>query len=115
MNKYSDIFGKQITITVDRPLGSAHPDYPEHYYPVNYGFVEEIVGGDGDEQDVYLLGVETPVASYQAVVIAVIHRLNDVEDKWVAAPPDMPFSIEDIRRSTYFQERFYQSEIFLKS
>ena len=113
MSKYSDILGKQITITVDRPLGSVHPNYPEHYYPINYGFVEGIPGGDGEEQDVYLLGVDTPVASYEAVVIAVMHRTDDVEDKWVAAPLNMSFSTEDIRRLTYFQERFYHSELFV--
>ena len=50
------LLGKTLTITVDRPLGSSHPRYPEMIYPVNYGYVSGIVGGDGMEQDVYLLG-----------------------------------------------------------
>lgn len=112
MSKYSHILGKRVTITIDRPLGSKHPNYPDHYYPINYGYVEGIMGGDGDEQDVYLLGVDIPVASYQAVIIAVIHRHDDVEEKWVAAPADLSFSRDDIQRLTNFQEQFFDSEIF---
>lgn len=112
MSNYSDVLGKQITITVDRPLGSSHPDYPNLHYPVNYGYAAGVLGGDGDAQDVYLLGVDVPVVSYQAVVIAIIRRYDDIETKWVAAPRDMRFSRDEIRQLTYFQERFFQSEIF---
>ena len=112
MSKYSSILGLHVTITIDRPLGSSHPDYPDHYYPVNYGCVEGIIAGDGDDQDVYLLGVDVPVDSFQAVVIAVIHRHDDMEEKWVAAPANMSFSKDEIFRLTYFQERFYHSEIY---
>lgn len=29
--------GRTVQVTVDRPLGSAHPQYPDTVYPVNYG------------------------------------------------------------------------------
>lgn len=38
-------------ITVDRPAGSAHPRVPEFVYPVDYGYVEGTVGGDGEGVD----------------------------------------------------------------
>lgn len=112
MSDYSAVLGKQINITIDRPLGSPLPDYPTHRYPINYGYVAGVPGGDGEAQDVYLLGVDVPVVSYKAVVIAVIHRHDDIETKWVAAPPGMSFSRDEIQQLTYFQERFFQSEIF---
>ena len=51
------------------------------WYPVNYGYIEGIIAPDGEEQDVYVLGVDHPVKEFTGKIIAVIHRLNDVEDK----------------------------------
>lgn len=100
-----------VTVTIDRPLGSVHPKHPDIYYPINYGFVEGILAGDGEEQDVYVLGVEVPVKAFTGRVIAVIHRKDDVEDKWVAAPGGMCFSAEEIREAVAFQEQYFDSEI----
>lgn len=49
--------GKTVDIIIDRPMGSAHPKYPEVIYPVNYGYIPDVLGGDGEELDVYLLGM----------------------------------------------------------
>lgn len=70
--------GKEYEIIIDRPLGSFHPDYPSLFYSVNYGYVEGIYGGDGEEQDVYLLGVNIPVEKYKAKIMPVIKRLSEV-------------------------------------
>lgn len=96
-----------VTVTVDRPLGSAHPNHPTLVYPVNYGYVAGILGGDGEEQDAYILGVDVPVSSFAGRVIAVIHRHNDNEDKWVVAPEGMTFTEEAIRCLTHFQEQYF--------
>lgn len=109
---YGDILGKRVTIVVDRPMGSVHPSHADMVYPVNYGYVQDILGGDGEEQDVYLLGVDQPVERSDGVVIAVIRRLNDVEDKWVAAPEGMSFTDEEIMHQTHFQERYFQIQIY---
>lgn len=53
--------GKAVTVTVDRPIGTHHPKHPEIVYPINYGYVEGLLGGDGEEQDVYILGVDKPI------------------------------------------------------
>ena len=113
MKRYADIIGKTVDIIVDRPLGSRHPKHRELLYPVNYGYVSGVMGGDGEEQDIYLLGVDAPVSHCRAEVIAVIHRLDDVEDKWVAAPRGQHFSESDIKAQTAFQEQFFQTEIHL--
>ena len=107
----ADWLGKTIDIRIDRPLGSSHPKYPEQIYPVNYGYIPGVPGGDGEELDVYLLGVDEPVAEFTARIIAVIHRLDDVEDKLVAAPDGVAFSCEEIARAVWFQERYFASEI----
>lgn len=100
-----------VNVIIDRPLGSAHAKYKDHIYPVNYGYVPGILAGDGEEQDVYVLGVEVPVTEFTGQIIAIVHRRDDVEDKWVAAPEGMYFSEEDIRAAVAFQEQYFDSEI----
>ena len=107
------MIGKTVTVTVDRPMGSVHPNYPTLFYPINYGYVCGIPGGDGEDQDAYVLGVDHPVESFTGMVIAVIHRTDDVEDKWVVAPRGAIFTKEDIARQTHFQERYFKSEIIM--
>ena len=74
-----------VKVIVDRKMGTYHPEHPDLYYPINYGYIPDVMGGDGEEQDAYILGVEKPIDKFEGEVIAVIHRINDVEDKWVVA------------------------------
>ena len=104
--------GQCVHIGIDRPVGYVHQK--EKYaltYPINYGFIPGVLGGDGEELDVYLLGVDTPVEEYDARVIAVVHRENDVEDKLVAAPEGMQFSAREIADGIRFQEQYYKTKI----
>lgn len=105
--------GRITEIKIDRQIGSIHPKHVEIEYPINYGYIEGVIGGDGEELDVYLLGVTEPVREYTARIIAVICRTDDDEDKLVAAPDGMVFSEDEIRKATYFQEQFHTSEIVL--
>ena len=105
------MIGKMVKVIVDRPLGSYHPEHKELYYPVNYGYVEGIFAPDGEEQDVYILGVQEPVKEYMGKIIAIIHRFDDVEEKWVVAPENMSFTKEEIMEQVWFQERYFKSEI----
>ena len=103
--------GRPIEVVIDRPLGSAHPKYLSMVYPINYGYVPGIFAGDGAEQDVYVLGVDTPLPVFTGVVVAVVRRGNDVEDKWVVAPEGAVFSAEEIAAAVDFQERFFDSVV----
>lgn len=105
------MIGEIVTVTVDRPLGSYHPEHPDMYYPVNYGYVEGVLAPDGEEQDAYILGVDVPVEDFTGRVIAVIHRFNDVEEKWVVAPVGVSFTKEEIAEQVRFQEQYFQTEI----
>ena len=107
------VIGKQVTVTVDRPLGSVHPNHSDIVYPVNYGYIRGILAADGEEQDAYLLGVEVPVREFCGWVIAVIHRFDDVEEKWVVAPEGTTFTREEIAEKVRFQEQYFETEIIL--
>ena len=104
--------GKTVTISIDRPIGSIHPKH-DIIYPINYGFIPKVLGGDGEELDVYLLGVDAPVKEYTARIIGIVHRCNDVEDKLVAAPEGTNYTNEEITEAVKFQEQYYQSEVEL--
>ena len=80
-----DFLGKIIDVVIDRPLGSKHPEYGG-IYPLNYGYVPNTISGDGKELDCFIIGVFNPLTKYTGKCIAVIHRLNDNEDKLVIAP-----------------------------
>ncbi len=103
--------GKTVAIKIDRPLGSAHPKDASLVYPVNYGYLPGVLAGDGEELDVYLLGVDTPVKEFQARVIGIVHRHDDVEDKLVAAPEGMDYTAIEIEEAVHFQEQYYKSEV----
>ena len=100
-----------VTVTVDRELGSHHPEYPDLLYPVNYGYIQGIQAPGGEEQDAYLLGVYQPVKEFTGEVIAIIHREDDVEEKWVVAPVGKRFSREEIWEKVRFQEQYFHSSI----
>lgn len=85
------MIGDIVTVKVDRPMGSYHPKHKDIYYPTNYGYIEGIIAPDGEEQDAYLLGLDEPVQEYTGIIIAIIHRYDDIEEKWVVAPKGMTF------------------------
>lgn len=105
------MIGDVVEVIVDRPLGSYHPKHSDIYYPINYGYVEGVIAPDGEEQDAYILGVDSPVHKFTGKVIAIIHRYDDIEEKWVVAPQGQSFSLEEIKRQVAFQEQYFDSEI----
>lgn len=106
--------GKILQIKIDRPLGSAHPKHG-FVYEVNYGFVPSTKAPDGEEIDAYLLGVDRPVKSHSGKCIAIIHRLNDNDDKLVIVPKESKnITDEEIRSKTEFQEKYFKSIIIRK-
>ena len=107
------MIGKIVKVIVDRPIGSVHPKYNDLIYSVNYGYVPGVFAPDGEEHDAYVLGIDKPITEFVGKVIAIIHRLNDIEDKWIVAPENVSFSKEEIENSVAFQEMFFDTEIVM--
>ena len=105
------MIGKIVKVTVDRPLGSYHPKHKDIYYPINYGYIEGVIAHDGEEQDAYILGVNEPIKEFVGRIIAIIHRFDDVEEKWVVVPEDVSFTKDEIMQQVEFQEKYFKSEI----
>ncbi|MBQ7956707.1 MAG: inorganic pyrophosphatase [Clostridia bacterium] len=105
------MIGKIVKVIVDRPLGSYHPKHKNIFYPINYGYVEGIIAPDGEEQDAYIIGVNVPVKDFTGKVIAIIHRYDDIEEKWVVAPENSSFTKDEIAEQVNFQEQYFKSEV----
>ena len=106
------LMGKTVEIVIDRPIGHVHVTKGVTLrYSVNYGYLPGIMGGDGEEQDVYLLGVCQPVERFTAAVIGAIRRKDDNEDKLVAAPAGMRFHQAEIAEATWFVEQYFDSNV----
>ena len=104
--------GKTVTIAIDRPVGYVHhKDGKTLVYPINYGYIPGILGGDGEELDVFLVGVDAPVSEFTGCIIGIAYRADDVEDKLIMAPKGMIFTAREIARIVQFQEKYYHTTI----
>jgi len=104
--------GKTVRIEIDRPIGYVH--HKKEYdlvYPINYGFIPGVLGGGREELDVYLLGVDSPVKAYDAEIIGIVFRSDDVEDKLVGAPVGQCFTAREIFDAVTFQEKYHKSHV----
>ena len=70
------------------------------------------MAGDGAGQDVYVLGTEKALETFSGRVIAVLHRLNDCEDKWIVSVIGRDYTDEEILDAVSFQEQYFMGELF---
>ena len=104
-----DYLNRSVKVIVDRPLGSKHPQH--HFiYLLNYGFIPNTISGDGEEIDAYIIGEFEPLRTYEGQVIAIVKRLDDVEDKLVVS--NRHYTASQIS-AFEFQERFFNIEIMM--
>ncbi len=97
-----------VTVKIDRPQGSKHPKHG-YIYPVNYGYIENTQSADGEELDAYVLGVNESVDEFTGTCIAILHRLDDNDDKLIVVPDSQSnISDEDIEKGVHFQEQYFK-------
>ena len=103
--------GKEMSIIIDRSLGSKHPKH-DFVYEINYGYVPGTQSTDGEELDAYYLGVSRPLHTAEGRCIAIIHRLNDDDDKLVVVPKtQIDLTNSEIAEAVNFQEQWFDYEI----
>ena len=112
--KLDDWIGRTVSIVIDRPLGSVHPNHPGIVYGVNYGHIPGTVAPDGHPIDAYVLGVDYPLDQCSAKVIAAIRRRDDIEDKIVVAMSG-EWDEASISKATEFQEQWFDSWVELRA
>ena len=102
-----EFINKIIKVKIDRPFGTKHPKHG-FIYPINYGYIPNTIGGDGEELDCYVLGVFEPLLEFEGKCIAIIHRTNDNDDKLIIVPKEKEYSDEAIEALVEFQERYFK-------
>lgn len=105
------LIGKEVNVFIDRPIGYR---YESIVYQVNYGYIEKLTALDGEFQDAYVIGTNEQLKETRGRVIAIVHRLKDVEDKLIVSVNDkMKISKEEIDDLLFFQEQFFNHEIIM--
>lgn len=99
---------KRVHVVVDRPIGHRHKGM---VYPVNYGYIPGIIAGDGEEQDAYILGVDTPLKEFDGYVAGAIRRKDDREDKLIVIPEGVTLHQGQIAEAVAFQEQYFDSYV----
>ena len=106
------LMGTKQKIMIDRPVGYVHHTKGiTLHYPINYGYIPGVLGGDGEELDVFLLGVGEPVRTYRGRIVGIVLRADDVEDKLIMAPEGMTPTVAEMTEAVRFQERYYDSRV----
>ena len=101
MTAPTQFIGKRVAVTIDRPLGTKHPRH-DYIYPINYGYVENTVSGDGKELDVYVLDVDEPRKRFIGTCIAYVHREDDDDPKLIVVPKGTTMTDEEIMTAVHF-------------
>ena len=110
MNPPLEYLLQNVKVTIDRPLGSKHPEH-DFIYKVNYGYIPGTLAPDGEELDAYVLGTDMSLSEAEGKCIAIIHRLDDDDDKLIVSLSGEDISNEDIIKLTNFQEKWFKIEI----
>ena len=114
--KNIDYIGKTISAIIDRPLGSKPiKEHPDFVYELNYGYIPNTLSGDGEELDCYIVGINEPIDEFEGRCIAIIHRINEDDDKLILVPDNINLSPVDIQKAVYFSEKHHKSFLFIKS
>ncbi|MCX6721105.1 MAG: inorganic diphosphatase [Candidatus Staskawiczbacteria bacterium] len=105
--------GKTVRVEIDRPVGSKHPQH-KFVYTVNYGYINGTKAPDGEELDAYYLGTDKPLQTAEGIVKAVIHRLDNDDDKLIVMPKETDLSDAEIEAEVAFQEKWFKHIIIRK-
>jgi inorganic pyrophosphatase len=103
-----EYLGKKVKIIIDQPYGTF---YKNAFYEYNYGYIPDTLAPDGDELDAYFIGPQVPMETAEGICIAIIHRLDDDDDKLILTPNGENMTDEEIDKAVNFREKFFKHVI----
>jgi inorganic pyrophosphatase len=66
---------------------------------------------DGEDLDAYILKVDKPVEKFTGIVVAIVHRTENDNDKLVVVPGGETITDDQIESMVSFQEKWFKHEI----
>jgi inorganic pyrophosphatase len=105
-SRFDDLLASH-ELVLDRPRGTAHPRYPDLIFPLDYGYLEGVTGGDGAGLDVWR--GSDPELGLVAVVCIVDLKKLDAEYKLIIGATE-----DDLRIIEAFHNGVYQSGIVVR-
>ncbi|GAB4413840.1 MAG: hypothetical protein KatS3mg051_0126 [Anaerolineae bacterium] len=66
-------------VRIERQRHTAHPDYPDMIYPLDYGYLAGTSAADGDEVDVWVGSGDTAQVSAVLVTVDLLKRDTEVK------------------------------------
>ena len=105
------ILGEKYRVIVSNPIGSELDTNNNIIFEVNYGYVEGVIDAEGERQEAYILGINKPIHSFEGRLVAIIHRTNDIGNKWVIS--NNHYSKEEIEKQVSFMEKYFNIEIII--
>lgn len=109
-NYLLEMLGKTVKVKIDRPMGTIHNGIT---YPLNYGYIEDLVALDGEFQDAYVIDLDKQKNEIVGNVIGIIQRINDIEDKLIVSTTSKEYTVAEIESIVKFQEQYFTHEICL--
>ncbi len=100
-----EYLGKKVKIIIDQPYGTY---YKNALYTSNYGYVPNTKAPDGMELDAYFLGPKIPLKEAEGVCVAIIHRLEDDDDKLILVEDGKSLTDIEIEEAVNFREKFFK-------
>ncbi|WP_306600402.1 hypothetical protein [Geothrix sp. 21YS21S-2] len=87
---------------------------PTPAFEVAPQYLPGVISGDGEELDADVLAVLEPIQTFHGRCIAIVHRLEEDDDKVEVVPEGIDLSDSQIREMTYFQEQYFSSVLIRK-
>ena len=100
---------ERLTVIIEHPLGSRDEELRMRY-PVNVGYVQQVLEKENRWQDACVLGVEEKLEWFEGVVKARV----DLEDReiWVIADENVRLSEREVREAVAFAGTVHRIEMF---
>lgn len=76
--KLSTILNESELI-IDRPKGSCHTKYPQVIFPLDYGYLKNTSGGDGNEIDVWRGSLKAKTLNAIACTVDTLKRDTEIK------------------------------------
>ncbi len=97
--RLNEYLGKNIKVTINKNLNS--------------GYFTDLKTPNNKYQNVYVIGVKKPIKEFEGKVIAIINRIDEIENILVVSYNNKKYTKEEILKLINYEDKKYKSKITL--